>query len=350
MGKSDRVKQRTRSGKKRFQGNQFTVNESNKNSSILSASISSVTSVENESVSHSKVVEIEHSTPKQSDKKVSGYRFVDIDILSSIFESLCCPECKTAGIKLHENFNMRKGFAVMFNVSCTCGHIKEFYSSKTCDKAYDINRRMIYTMRTCGQGYAGLEKFTALMDMPKPMTAKNYDKAVKAITKKVKSVAEETLQDAATDFKNNLADNSDGIYDASVSCDGTWQRRGHSSHNGVMTAISVDTGKILDIEAMSRICKECNANEHLKKNNPKQYEEWRARHDCNLNYRGSAPGMELEGAKRIFNRSIDKHNLRYINFYGDGDSKSYIAVIIIIIFGLTSIFHASIGWTGYING
>ena len=39
------------------------------------------------------------------------------------------------------------------------------------------------------------------------------------------------------------------------------------------------------------------------------------------NCRGSAPGMETEGAIRIFDRSVQKHDACY--HYGDGDSKSY---------------------------
>ena len=36
--------------------------------------------------------------------------------------------------------------------------------------------------------------------------------------------------------------------------------------------------------------------------------------------------MEPEGARRIWNSSIEKHNLRYTDFYGDGDSNRYDAV------------------------
>ena len=36
--------------------------------------------------------------------------------------------------------------------------------------------------------------------------------------------------------------------------------------------------------------------------------------------------MEPEGAVRIFNSSVDNNKLRYTEFYGDGDSKSYAAV------------------------
>ena len=36
--------------------------------------------------------------------------------------------------------------------------------------------------------------------------------------------------------------------------------------------------------------------------------------------------MEVVGAKRVFERSIEKHNLRYTKYLGDGDSKSFTSV------------------------
>ncbi|GFV95581.1 uncharacterized protein TNCV_4575821 [Trichonephila clavipes] len=39
-----------------------------------------------------------------------------------------------------------------------------------------------------------------------------------------------------------------------VAIDGTWQKRGHTSLNGVATAVSVDTGKVVDAEILSRKC------------------------------------------------------------------------------------------------
>ena len=47
----------------------------------------------------------------------------------------------------------------------------------------------LYSMRECGQGYAGLEKLTALMNLPKPMTVNNYDKIVNHSNIIVKEVA-----------------------------------------------------------------------------------------------------------------------------------------------------------------
>lgn len=56
-------------------------------------------------------------------------------------------------------------------------------------------------MRACGQGYAGLDKFLSLMNLPKPMTANNYDKIVKRMTLAAKDVAETTMQDACEELR-----------------------------------------------------------------------------------------------------------------------------------------------------
>ena len=39
--------------------------------------------------------------------------------------------------------------------------------------------------------------------------------------------------------------------------EGTWQRRGPSSHQGIVTAISTDTGMCVDFEVLSNICTGC---------------------------------------------------------------------------------------------
>ena len=36
--------------------------------------------------------------------------------------------------------------------------------------------------------------------------------------------------------------------------------------------------------------------------------------------------MECKGAKRVFKRSVNEYNLRYTQFLGDGDSKSFLSV------------------------
>ena len=113
-------------------------------------------------------------------------------------------------------------------------------------------------MRACGQGYAGLETFASLMNMPKLMTANNYDKIVNVLSAAAKSTAEEVMLEACQELHElEKTNNADDVLDVAVSCDGTWQRRGYSSLNGVVAALSMKTGKIVDVEAMNCSCKAC---------------------------------------------------------------------------------------------
>ena len=87
-------------------------------------------------------------------------------------------------------------------------------------------------MRVLGHGHSGIDKFTSLMNMPKPMTQNNYDKIAAKILNVTKAVAEETISDAAKDIRENKTSDYNFV-DTGVSCDGTWQKRGFSSLNGV---------------------------------------------------------------------------------------------------------------------
>ena len=275
------------------------------------------------SASSDKVKHIETSGIDIAETTLSGYRFMDVGILSDIIHSFACPECCQSTLRLQEHISKQKGFSMFMSVVCQCGYSKHFHSSKTANKSkrYDINTRIVYASRSCGVGYAGIEKFTGLMNMPKPMSKTTYNNISTDIRNAAKTVAEQSMKDAAREVNDSV-----DIVNTGVSVDGTWQRRGYSSLNGVVTAISVKNGKVLDTEPLSRHCKTCEVLEKIKNSDIVQYESKKAAHICKSNYVGSAPNMEPEDAKRMFARSIEKHNLQYTDFYGDGDSKSHPAV------------------------
>ena len=118
----------------------------------------------------------------------------------------------------------------------------------------------------------------------------------------------------------------DVIVETGVSVDGTWQRRGFSSLNGAVAAISIDTGKVIDVPCLSKYCQGCISMELYKDSDPERYELWNSEHKCSINHTGSAPAMEKAGAQLIFQHSITNRKLKYTEFYGDGDSKSFAAV------------------------
>ncbi|KAE8739603.1 hypothetical protein FOCC_FOCC014902 [Frankliniella occidentalis] len=75
------------------------------------------------------------------------------------------------------------------------------------------------------------------------------------------------------------------VLDICISIDGSWQMRGHASSNGLVAAVDVLTG--------------------LK------------------NFEGSSGSMEMIGAERMFQRSIQEGNMRYTVMLSDGDAKTF---------------------------
>jgi len=49
--------------------------------------------------------------------------------------------------------------------------------------------------------------------------------------------------------------------------------------------------------------------------------------DCEANHVGPAGNMEVLSIKEMFQRSEEKYDVKYKNYIGDGDSKTYTGVI-----------------------
>ncbi|GFV98033.1 uncharacterized protein TNCV_4447941 [Trichonephila clavipes] len=118
------------------------------------------------------------------------------------------------------------------------------------------------------------------------------------------------MNDAASEVRNFKKYSNTAVAECGVSVDGT-------SLNGCVAALSIHTGKLLDLEIMSKFCRICNALKNFK--SP-------VGHTCSCNHLGSASSMESVDEYRIFERSCIKRNLKYVHFYGDGDSQGYLAV------------------------
>ena len=83
--------------------------------------------------------------------------------------------------------------------------------------------------------------------------------------------------------------------------------------NGVVVAMFVESGKVLDVKVLSRFGKSCSSMGRILKDDPQKLEEWLRTHkqSCPVNYTGIAPAMEVEVAKRMFERSITNRSTRY---------------------------------------
>ena len=99
-----------------------------------------------------------------------------------------------------------------------------------------------------------------LMNHPPPMSEKSYRKLNYKVNNSIKVVASNSMNAAAEDIEAREATSADerlhNYIDTGVSVDGTWQRRGISSLDGAVDAISMVNGKVLDLETLTRFAKD----------------------------------------------------------------------------------------------
>ncbi|GFX90788.1 uncharacterized protein TNCV_3166191 [Trichonephila clavipes] len=79
------------------------------------------------------------------------------------------------------------------------------------------------------------------MSLPNPVEQKSYDVINNKLSRVMKEVAEESMKRAAVEENSSSPDNL-----LTVSGDGTWKTRGHSSLIGVCTVIGAETGRLTD--------------------------------------------------------------------------------------------------------
>lgn len=307
MGKSV-----ARKKKKQFCGNRYTskIENDNKNE------------VNNACTASSSKLDVTPLDVENNDRTLTGNRIFDLEILISVLSELCCPKCFADKLILCEDSIY--GLCSNLFLKCKlCGFSKGFTSSKKIINSPEINTRLVYGMRQIGKGYSSAFKLCSTLNLP-PLSKTAYVHHETKLMSAVKNVAEKSMKSAASVVVEQKLNLNDEIAKCGVSVDGTWQRRGYTSLNGCVSAISVDTGKVIDIEIMSSYCPTCKKLERMPKDI--QYTTLKYDHVCQCNFVGSSSKMEIVGASRIFGRSIQERKLHYAEYYGDGDSKAFMNV------------------------
>ncbi|GFV35349.1 uncharacterized protein TNCV_3203811 [Trichonephila clavipes] len=92
-------------------------------------------------------------------------------------------------------------------------------------------------MRCIVQGLESFKTLCAVMSLPNPVEQKSYDVINNELSRVMKEVAEESMKRAAVEENSSSPDNL-----LTVSGDGTWKTRGHSSLIGVCTVIWAEIG------------------------------------------------------------------------------------------------------------
>ena len=185
-----------------------------------------------------------------------------------------------------------------------------------------------------GLGYTAMKEFCGIIGIP-GMHLKTFQEKEKVISKTVE-VTNAVLQQSAEVVRamhqaTNPGDEEEdeGSIRITVSFDGTWQNQGHTLMHGVAAVIDVMTGLVVDYEVLSMYCHSCSCKKAEFGADSPAFTAWYAEHrsDCSVNYHGSSNAMEVEAAKRLWERSVRNYGLMYTWMLGVGDSKAYQAVV-----------------------
>lgn len=259
------------------------------------------------------------------------YLIVDKRNLSQLFEKLVCPNCNISGLKL--GVTKKCGFNSKLTVECeNCADSLTSVSSShqiPNDTEYDINRRITKAFLSISKGYAALEQFSMVMNMD-CMSKDLFHKCSVRVQKLGKVAGIESLKKARARVReycrrenNELTEES--VIDLAVSFDGSWHKRGFTSNYGVGSVIHIDTGLVIDYCVLSKFCRNCAITENALGEDSPEFNMWYQGHvlDCDKNYDGSSPGMEVAAAEILWKRSI-AYKFRYTTIVSDGDSKVFV--------------------------
>lgn len=258
-----------------------------------------------------------------------GYELIDLNILYNILNVyVACKHCSQVGLQLKTQ--NRIGLATEIILYCdTCDYSVAFFTSKAVSNKhvdpdsehglnekgvlFECNMRLAYGLRAVGKGSAAAQSLCGILNLPTPPS--RFTKYNKIIAQATKDIAELSMRRAVEES----VEANDGSRDLRVAFDGSWQKRGHTSLNGIVSTTSVYTGKILDIQVLTKHCR-CKSKDN---------------HDemCTANYQGVSGGMEVAGAISIYQRSEEKYNVRYLEYLGDGDSKAFSKVNELKVYG-----------------
>lgn len=249
-----------------------------------------------------------------------GYHLVNfVTVFAAISNVVVCKECHS-NVRFTESSKRGLGFKIV--ISCDNCDKKEIPNSPFIKNAYEINRRIILAMRLLGIGLQGIRKFCAFMELPRPVFQSVYDTIIENILAASDVVSKNSMSNAANEEKriSNEKGEKNGI---TVSGDGSWRKRGFSSLYGLVSLIGWYTGKLVDVLVKSKYCKACEY--WQKKYDTDEYKEWAENHaaECQANHDGSAGKMEVDAAIEMFQRSEDLHDVKYVSYIGDGDSKTF---------------------------
>ena len=191
-------------------------------------------------------------------------------------------------------------------------------------KPFDINHRAVLAAREVGIGQREMVRMFAMLNIKGGLHHRTYHRINRQILSKLlHGPAADILTTSHSivhEMYEGIHGHTSGPCDITVSYDGTWHIKGHTSSVGACFVIDQLSGLVLDYVVLSKYCAECTL--VGDKLTGEEREVWLGAHRqvCQCNHTGSSGAMETEGAKILWSRSEEVGGFRYTCLVGDGDA------------------------------
>ena len=249
----------------------------------------------------------------ECEDELNTWTVVDrLKINSKLQEIASCRFCGTDELRVEEKSRCGLGAEWSFkcrNSECSSHHIsRSFHTTPKENRVYGINKGLVLALRLIGRRHSAAERLMSVLNLPSPVGRSPWSSHTKTLLKAANELLDTELPNAALEVKRfkiangslavGGAEKSDQelrelMVEAGASIDGSWCSRGWSARDGVVAAVSIDTGKVLDVVYLTNSCTSCDQKEReLKKGTTsrRQYLEWYLAHEenCFMNHEGSA--------------------------------------------------------------
>lgn len=254
-----------------------------------------------------------------------NFIIVNYEQISKLFIKLKCPDCNEQTLNLE--LGNKLGFS--YNLNLICSSCSENISTvqtsneRKGNSVPDINLRMTQAFSHIGKGYSSIEKFCMIMNIL-PFSSRTYSKCTKLLSTAYNVASANIMKDVHEEIRHAYNSSDSAVIDVSVSFDGSWLTRGHTSLIGIGCVIDILTGYVIDFEVMSKVCRHCSQAKREFGESSAEYSIWYSGHEsvCEINHTGSSGSMEMEAAMVLWKRSTSL-GFRYTTLLSDGDCKTF---------------------------
>ncbi|XP_044583218.1 uncharacterized protein LOC123264134 [Cotesia glomerata] len=288
--------------KRRFSSNQFTVERETSHTSASAAKFKN--SGDEEVIIN----------------KNFGYCILEFySVFQTLSTLIVCATCKEE-IKFSQTAPRGLGFKIA--LQCNCESITYIQSCPTVNKAYEINRRIVTAMKLLGVGREGINIFCSVMDICQGLCVNTYNSCLDNLHSAASAVYHQLISKAVKEEEELLAESEPGENKKHLTVSGvsTWKQRGFASLFGVTTLIGKYSKKVVDTVVKSSFCQDCNLWKGKNKSDV-NYQDWFKEHanSCAINCKESSGKMERDAVLEMFNRSVEKYEVKYSKFIGNGE-------------------------------